>query len=146
MTDFAKLKKSYDLVGYDGYEETSAIRNVIDCPPLDAQDGDLWPLRPTVTSAVLVWLKEIWLELIGRNSEKTAFWETRTLWRRHPWQKVGDVWWRPFWGQGMPVKTGTFETIDPESGLHVWAREYDEYVTPFFCAENYYCAVLRRSL
>jgi hypothetical protein len=60
--------------------------------------------------------------------------------------RTGDLWWRPYWNATTPTVIGTFETIDPATGLHRWNVEYDPGATFAFDLEAYYVAVLKRNL
>jgi len=132
-----------------GPSHNITLRNLRDCPPERAMQCTLWPFRRPLTQRVWFWFDEVAARLVGHQETAKIIHETRTLWRRHPWMRTGEVWWRPYWGDTWPDAVGTIETIDVvgrDSGLHQWN------VTPnianyyAFDVEAYYCAVLRRNL
>jgi len=123
-----------------------AYRDRAQCPPEDSEQGALWPRRPHLLQRAIFWWAEQVASFWGNGEQASAFRETRNLWRRHPWQRAGDLWWRPWWIGGDPKAVGTYETIDPTSGLHRWNFEYEQVNDFMFNTEAYYIAVLRRNL
>jgi len=112
------LDKSYDFNGQGGGE--FAYRNIADCPPTYAGEGALWPPKPKWHWSATMWAKEKWWTLRRHHDQAEAYRATRTLWRRHPWLRTGEVWWRPWWSPQYLGPTGRHEFIDPANGLHRW--------------------------
>lgn len=125
----------------------SAHRDLDGFFPDDRRDGALWPLKYRWPARFGLWAREVLARWRGRMVEADDLRAQRLLWRRHPWMKTGDLWWRPWWPEPEMAATGLYETIEPESGLHRWKVEHipDDGVH-YFDVEEYYVALLRRNI
>ena len=115
--------------------------------PEDAREGTLWPPRPGWFMRAKLFVEEHWARLCRARQRADDIHDGRLLWRRHPWMRTGNVWWRPWWPEPNMEATGKYETFDTENGLHRWKIIFSDLGGDFaFDTDKYYVAVLRRNV
>ena len=131
--------ESFDLVvgGKWVYEPTGWFPDI-------APEGALWPLKPGWLQASLWFCQEWWNRLCCELDAATDLYRQRTLWKRHPWLYTGNVWWRPYAPNGLPVLRSTIETFNPINGMHRWNLIRDLEHDFAFIDDDYWDAKMAR--
>lgn len=156
-----------EVFRYPG-EETGfwAYRSTLDGPPeyergtIFPYQEHIWPPRPSRMAqlgfSAWVVLRRVMIALHIRHDASDLRDRTLTanLWKRHPWMRSGNIWWRPYWGGDYGNPEHTMETFDPSPesphekgyGLHRWIIDTEINRNFAMDVEAYYCAVLKRNL